>query len=1581
MRIDKGLSVSVTTPAGSCAGEQEEQQRRQQSQQQEPICTITITPATPEKRPHMRRPLRIQSEDFVSFLQPKQPAVQKRAGLFLSNNKRSSTRRNPRVSVTSVVPEGTPGAPVKTAPTTSSTSIYRSPRARRPRTESLNPPDDANRRVRFWCSTGPPPRAGSSVSLQGVEPHVSSDGRRPQKLALAAAALGGPSSSTGKRSLVGERGQSKVTFASAGLRPPLSTRRSCIPSMKAGHGQLAPTTPADSVCAAAGTPLTAVQQKCPQASLDRSSWVEEVGGQWPSRASAGRNPKSLLKNAQQQQQQSLLPHQQVTNGEAPSSERPHASVRRQSLVLADESTDQLAAETVSLAATRAAAVAKAAAAVAAAAQAEVEAAAAAAAAWGNSEELAGRSSSSLSTEHRRELLMLVLRLLLLLPAELQRAIQARLFMLQQQRCPGRSPFPWTKRAATTANLHMTLGASGPLSAPWRSPQQPHKESASPESSSAAAPAYPPRPDAPNSSNSFVDSTVNGLFLSATLQASAVLQMTPGRAVTEHKTGGSPVAAGAGAAPSPPVSCRLSTCRCGSASVGGTSFQLQERGSMQQQRPPASQQQHSEVLPTADGRGPLGCSSVVHPPSSCCHIHRTTTNQKGEPPWTADCAAVSQGALPGPPSLWTESFRGRTGATVATSCSTFCCCSCSYGGPTRQPPSWQHTGAAAGGFRMPRMTSQLACSHRRILLTAGSAMGPSKALALPPPTDNSSVGSGTSNTDSSRTATSHSTSDSNSGKEAQAGAALSLEGAVKNGSVQAEEEPPPGDSSHGNQVDAAVAAAIARVAAAAAVERRNSSLPRIRAADVSGEQLPVLLSREAVEPPFEPPIDTEHCSSSRGCLSLASTVGRAASPKGDLGQPGDSLVTGDLCCGPPQTQTRQAAPNLPHSSLVNELPPLPDTDPLSSCHSLERDPTSMFFGANDPRRYVGPLVKSSAISVEALPAAVVLPPLRGVPRKSPSRGSRHLLSSSLAQHGALPVNATPTARLKAPPVREKQKQRQPRSCPNLQLPEAAISGHSWEGLFCGVTWRPEGSTGVLETEKWTKTVVSLSCSLPTSCICRRASLILKSPQQGHSIAGPIFTEEPLQCALPPSPLPSGASSPEACSSRVASPRRGTHSLPVQDGERRVPSPNESPNKGHGVFLEALSGRFEVSAAKFETRSAAERPDDSGGHGQRPEEPAGASDPSGSSQESRLFEGIDWRSSPTAAAFNTYACRLLKHPPSCKPPISFEAVLRALEAMGDGVCTAESRKAAAFLMALIILGDRDKSPNLSKKQGSLDVPPKGARASLLSEPTRLFDFCGLDMEHALPGGPADVLRVAFEAQQRRLWQHQEELYKLYATMSRPSNALPSLHFPSVIALHAEALQRMCHSALQRALKASRAVAALQLADEKRVHLLCEYESELTRLCSAVETVQFRLSTSGQDATRVSEKKFSGSVTVSLAAEPCRMELSRSGPSPESSERTATVENIAGLPSVPELLLLGQPSCLRRQVSMLRQLEEAARTARRGEYDFTSLHPHFSDIGPEQQRGTQGSSHIPPLALQLTGVSEFHCMLLKVIDSSSW
>ncbi|CDJ66692.1 hypothetical protein, conserved, partial [Eimeria necatrix] len=565
-------------------------------------------------------------------------------------------------------------------------------------------------------------------------------------------ARGGPVGGCSKRGIRGtaHRGSCKVSFAPAAAKTTVQARRACSTCIKAIQGcSTAAAAPVVGETAAGGSTCTGGEDD--EVAQDRlHSRGSEVTSTVLYSAGALDGPKAPLPAS----------HSQPAGTAAVpllSREGSRADAGQPLNAMDDRVPMPHAAKNVSAAATRAAAVAKAAAAVAAAAQAEVVAAATVAA-WGESRSCVP-TCTSLSSEQRREQLALILRLLLLLPPELQHDIQARLFMLKQQqqrhRWSSAASHPWPKRAATTASLPMTAAASGILGGPWWSHQhqQPHfaaststpsstvplpfdareTRSRSSSRSSSSTPSGvalklqqqcmqqqqqqqgdrqpPPQQQQQLLRNSPGDSTVNGLFMSATLQASAVMQLTPERHAGESLAAAADAAGAAatttgGSAAQVPSSAKLSSCRCHNGSARGpynrpaSSFLVHGRNSLQQQH-----QQNSQHVTEGGTAGCSNCVGSVH--SSCCRLRCSPSNQAGE--------ALLAAALPQRPvGPSCSGCRRCEGTTANVSSSTACCigtsscCSRSQGQALNS--AQQQQPVAVRGSRSHRGTASLLCYY-------------------------------------------------------------------------------------------------------------------------------------------------------------------------------------------------------------------------------------------------------------------------------------------------------------------------------------------------------------------------------------------------------------------------------------------------------------------------------------------------------------------------------------------------------------------------------------------------------------------------------------------------------------------------------------------------------------------------------------------------------------------------------------------------------------------------------------------------------------------------------------------------------
>lgn len=627
---------------------------------------------------------------------------------------------------------------------------------------------DTNRRVRSWWprdSKVAPEDGRNSQCLNAAAGlataslcHSSSNTGKAQAqhsgcLTLPDTARGGPVGGCSKRGTRGpvDRGSCKVSFAPAAAKTTVQARRACSTCIKAIQGcSAAAASPVVGETTAGGSTCTGGEDD--EGAQDRlHSRGSEV------------TPTVLYSTGALDGPEASLPaaHSQPAGKAAVpllSREGSRADAGQPRNAMDERGPMPRAAKNVSAAATRAAAVAKAAAAVAAAAQAEVVAAATVAA-WGESRSCVP-TCTSLSSEQRREQLALILRLLLLLPPELQHDIQARLFMLKQQqqrhRWSSAASHRWPKRAATTASLPMTAAASGILGGSWWSHQhqQPHfaaststpsftvplpfdvrdKRSRSSSRSSSSTPSGvvlklqqqcmqqqqqqgdrqpPPQQQQQLLRNSPGESTVNGLFMSATLQASAVLQLTPGRHAGESLAAAADPAGAAattrgGSAAQVSSSAKLSSCRCHKGTARGpynrppSSFLVHGRNSLQQQH-----QQNSQNV--TEG-GAAGCSNFVgsvH--SSCCRLRCSPSNQAGE---ALLAAALPQRSV-GPSCSGCRRCEGATAAANVSSSTTCCigtssCCSRSQGQALNS--AQQQQSVAVRGSRSHRGTASLLCYY-------------------------------------------------------------------------------------------------------------------------------------------------------------------------------------------------------------------------------------------------------------------------------------------------------------------------------------------------------------------------------------------------------------------------------------------------------------------------------------------------------------------------------------------------------------------------------------------------------------------------------------------------------------------------------------------------------------------------------------------------------------------------------------------------------------------------------------------------------------------------------------------------------
>lgn len=496
-------------------------------------------------------------------------------------------------------------------------------------------------------------------------------------------------------------------------------------------------------------------------------------------------------------------------------------------------------------------------------------------------------------------------------------------------------------------------------------------------------------------------------------------------------------------------------------------------------------------------------------------------------------------------------------------------------------------------------------------------------------------------------------------------------------------------------------------------------------------------------------------------------------------------------------------------------------------------------------------------------------------------------------------------------------------------------------------------------------------------------------------GPIFAEEPLQCTSPPegastpggaSPVAAAIDAPPASrlSSSAGRPLWGIRPHGVVQGPHINKTQEEKTMKTHDVGRSLAERALERlpdnrCVCRLSSHSAVPR---------RPRLPLkkaatatvaattegnrGTADGERLGEAKRLSEewqppiGVDWRTSEIATALDAHVAHLLRPPCSQGTPLAQAALLNTLGGMGDD-CPAETREAAEFLISLAMpqLAGHSR-PSAGKKIGYPSAPVEGALTELL-QASQLFNILGLDVEHSIPGGPSDILRAASEAQQKLARQHQEEMNELSATAARLKRDSP---FSSVLPLYADAIQRACHRALQRAVRASRAASSLQLADEERVKLLCRFHSEMMRLCTAAEKLQFQLATDDENALSSPPKQ---PPTVSLIAEPVPLVSDASGPSlnRRAPGALSSAETEICLPSVPELLLLNDPGGVRERIASLHCLAEAARDVRGGDRACSRLAPKLFENREHRVTGNK-TPRASPVQIQLTGVRPVYFML---------
>ncbi|XP_026192556.1 uncharacterized protein LOC34620861 [Cyclospora cayetanensis] len=615
-----------------------------------------------------------------------------------------------------------------------------------------------------------------------------------------------------------------------------------------------------------------------------------------------------------------------------------------------------------------------------------------------------------------------------------------------------------------------------------------------------------------------------------------------------------------------------------------------------------------------------------------------------------------------------------------------------------------------------------------------------------------------------------------------------------------------------------------------------------------------------------------------------------------------------------------------------------------------------------------LAGGTAVSHVPAPAATVLalprddrdpPSTRPCGGRGEPRNHRKSATQGLLQRLLLDVPLGPGGEQdeEAPP----QQARHPQSCPDLQGLQGppGSTKRLLEELMQKVPWTSRGREGCLCNKTRAGTLLTLGCSKATSCLIPRSSLNLTLPGRGGQ---PLFTEEPLQCSSPPdeATIPRCTSSPAAARGfrRPCAPSASSSTRGVLRGGVPLKAWEEEPKGGQqevagterGLLDEqahrgvAFEGQPKCRGLSALLQGGAEVPEQTDPHATEATSGKATAEtgvPSNRGDASLLAEGgnphgLDWCNSGVIAGLSTRAAKLLGQTPSCQAAVTSRAALLEALQKYPGDCPEATRKAAEFLAEIAVLPSDESRGAPSRRLECTEptAPPDPAQIATL------FDFLGADVEHCLREGPSQVLGAALAAQDALALEYQSLLDKLPSVESPEglSHDMPSTTVHSTSEIYAQALKKACHSALQRALKASRATAALQLADEERIRLLCRYEEQMQRpLRTEAETPHCSLLSHDADTppketlrsrfTR-DRKASSNRPPATMVVEPTRpMENGQSScPSRRDLLSCSSRPNpVQKTPSAPEFLLPSDDACrIRDRVASPSCLENATQEA---------------------------------------------------------
>ncbi|CDJ67104.1 hypothetical protein, conserved [Eimeria necatrix] len=829
------------------------------------------------------------------------------------------------------------------------------------------------------------------------------------------------------------------------------------------------------------------------------------------------------------------------------------------------------------------------------------------------------------------------------------------------------------------------------------------------------------------------------------------------------------------------------------------------------------------------------------------------------------------------------------------------------------PSFLRSGAVPRPSNKAADLATLRSSWARLLLAARGGKNTPRTLALSPQTESSVLGSSSSNSSSRNTASSNtvtSNSLSDTSRDASQDTRL-FQTEDERLCAEAETCSPETDAADEEQQQQQDAAAAAK-AVTVGVSPVSQTCVQNREVLRSGGSLPVLQSGALAGVPSSPESGT--CGSPRSLLSAGLTVA-CLSPRQGRRPSGDAAVAVedlDACVrlSPAPWAAEEgleffSTETLP-APLLPTLPALPGSSSSNSGKS-PLSPTSLLFSSSDPRRYIGPLVKSAVISIESLPASMVLPALSksssGLDAEFPLGITQQHKAAALLQLHLLPVGMRNMASDSSLKLRQQQS-RQPMSCPELQVVQTASSAKKLlSGLVSRTSWRTKEAVSLLTQRKMSGALYALCRCQPPSRPCSRSSLTHGPSKQG----APLFTEEPLQCAAPPV---------EGCNSQEATPvagqcRRNMQRLTEKHGSiaacaimteqegcvrpglgklrQEMPLGSCFPETVLDIRRLLLSSFQEPTltiasapmggAAEMQKYGNAHIRERLGRYWGLAESRVGFNPP-----------GLDWR---TRNVYETAECIVSQ-------PLKL-GVGRGISGTGENLC--------------------EPSPPLATPQ--IDLPFRSL-VRVAGIPLRPSEEGGNDlMDTEQPsvnvlafaeidaGDSLDVLRSHAEAQESLAAQRQLNLADVTAAGASLSGSGVAA---SGLQVYAKSIQCACSSTMQRALKAAREMTTLQATDEGIVSLR-RFQEELMRFSTELEST--KLPPEQCPGAKSSRPSSPGELSMGVVVKIEKLAAMSGSRLP--------VPNII-LGSVPEFLLLNDLSCASRYGTSLRCMAGTIRDARR-------------------------------------------------------